>query len=84
MPLLTLFLTPVVTSELQELRDMVQQLQAEKVLANSPQSDVDSAPGSPVDSQHSVCNDPPPSERLLYIPREGKCPIFRGTADIFL
>lgn len=77
------------TNELQELRDLVHQLQAEKeqllqeqVLTTPSQPDVGSAPGSPVGPRPSVCDGPPPSERLLYIPRERRCPIFRGTSGI--
>ena len=74
-------------TELQELRDLVQQLRAEKeqllqeqLAANSLPSDSD--PGRPTDSQNSVSNNPLPIERLFYIPRERKCPTFRGTSGI--
>lgn len=66
-------------SELQELRDMVRRLQAEK--EQLLQEQAASAP-SQSNSQPIVDNDPPPVERLLYIPRERKCPIFRGPSGI--
>lgn len=68
-------------NELQELRDLVQQLQAEKeqLVKNAPAEQVDS------DSSDGGSDDPPDSptaERLVFIPRERKCPTFRGTSGI--
>jgi len=72
--------------DLQELRDLVRQLQADKeqllkerAEPNSPQS----APGpSGAGPSSGVNMDLLPPERLLYIPRERKCPSFRGPSGI--
>lgn len=80
-------------SELQELRELVDQLRAEKeqllqeqAVANSPRSGMGADPdsGSPLGSQHVGHNNSVPSERVLYIPRERKCPTFRGTSGILV
>lgn len=69
-------------NELQELKDLIQQLGdenrqlQERNAADSSPTDFD--PLSPVDFEPNVI----PPERLLYIPRERKCPLFRGTAGI--
>ena len=81
------FLATAMASELQELKDLVLRLQAEKEQllqerAVASASQLGSGPGSPAGSQRSLPNDPSPIERVLYIPRERKCPFFRGTSGI--
>lgn len=71
---------------LQELRDLVRQLQAEKeqlLEERAASSSSQSAPGpSSAGSPSGVNMDSLPPERLLYVPRERKCPVFRGTSGI--
>lgn len=70
----------------QDLRDLVQRLEAENELlrhantANASTAEAGSAgtlTEASTDNPNSV-----PVERLLYIPRERKCPLFRGTSGI--
>ncbi|XP_076848812.1 uncharacterized protein LOC143496528 [Brachyhypopomus gauderio] len=69
--------------ELQEMRELVRRLQAdnERLLQENAASQSQPGPGSGGESQETVSN-PVPVERLLYIPRERKCPVFRGRAGI--
>lgn len=65
------------SEELEQLRELVQQLKADKErLLQEQTSSPEDIPGPSIPSR-SVS-----SERLLYLPRERKCPIFRGTMGI--
>ncbi|CAL9687175.1 unnamed protein product [Knipowitschia caucasica] len=72
----------------QELRDLVQQLQSEneRLLAASNMNSGAAVPScsndcpAPLSNVHSSNGES--MERLLYIPRERKCPLFRGTSGI--
>ncbi|KAL7841777.1 hypothetical protein SRHO_G00254680 [Serrasalmus rhombeus] len=70
-------------TELQELRDLVRQLQAdnERLLREQATAQPPEAASNVSDPQQSVSNSTP-AERLLYIPRERKCPVFRGRVGI--
>ena len=71
-------------AELRELREKVRQLQADKDILVE-QAEARSSPSASTASTAS-CNaarDILPTERLLYhVPRERKCPPFRGTSGI--
>ncbi|XP_036374266.1 uncharacterized protein LOC118770612 [Megalops cyprinoides] len=74
--------------ELRELRELVRQLQADKehllqerASAQAPAA-VAPMPGSSSYHAPSSSNPVTSSERLLYLPRERKCPVFRGRAGI--
>lgn len=70
-------------TELQDLRELVRQLQAEKELLVEQAEARSAQPGSSgVASSHNANVDIVPAERLLYVPRERKCPSFRGTSGI--
>lgn len=67
----------------QDLRDLVIQLRAEKeqlaqqlVAAQAPASNSDSQPSGSVGAVGAT------PERLLYVPRERKCPMFRGNMGL--
>ncbi|KAK0135759.1 Retrovirus-related Pol polyprotein from transposon 17.6 [Merluccius polli] len=64
--------------ELNQLKDLVAQLQAENRLLREQ----DAAPGTSAASNDSAAPPPPSSapvvERLFYVPRDRKCPMFRG------
>ncbi|KAL6490489.1 hypothetical protein MHYP_G00008340 [Metynnis hypsauchen] len=71
-------------SELEELRDLVRQLKADNERLLQEQAAVQSGEGP-----SNARSDPlepvgirAPPERLLYIPRERKCPVFRGRTSI--
>ena len=70
-------------NELQELKDLVKQLQAEKEqliknqAAESHEQTVDLD-----DDDYDGTQDNPPPERFVFLPRERKCPTFRGTSGI--
>lgn len=64
----------IMSEEVQGLRDLVQRLQTENAQLKHAQPA--SATGS--DGQSTGRG----TERLLYIPRERKCPVFRGTSGI--
>ncbi|KAL6485921.1 hypothetical protein MHYP_G00053130 [Metynnis hypsauchen] len=71
-------------SELEELRDLVRQLKADNERLLQEQAAVQSGEGP-----SNARSDPlepvgirAPPERLLYIPRERKCPVFRGRTGI--
>lgn len=71
----------------EELRDLVAQLRAEneRLQAAATTSNVNSNGSSSTmsrDCQAASHNDGVSVERLLYIPRERKCPFFRGTSGI--
>ena len=83
MPGLT-FPCVAMASELQELRDLVQQLLADKKQLLSEQAQARSSQSAPGPSRVvPPCNDGNidclPTERLLCSPRERKCPLFKGT-----
>lgn len=59
-------------NELQELRDLVAQLRSE----NDQLQDRAAASTSNTDGSTSQINPNDPLERLVYIPRERKCPFF--------
>lgn len=71
------------TEELDELRELVRQLRADKEHLLQEQAPArattsDSEPSRPNPNHaHSVS-----SERLVYLPRERKCPVFRGRAGV--
>ncbi|KAL6456493.1 hypothetical protein MHYP_G00350370 [Metynnis hypsauchen] len=73
--------------ELQDLRDLVMQLRAENERLRQECAEV-SVPASPRPiapiSSPSRSSPPPcvPTERLVYIPRERKCPVFHGNMGI--
>ena len=67
--------------ELNQLKDLVAQLQAE----NQRLRERDAASGSSASTSDSVC--PPSSsatviERLVHVPRDRKCPMFRGRTGL--
>lgn len=68
------------SEEVQGLKDLVQQLQAENDRLRREQISGQPSSGSTsrIDGHLSSTG----SERLLYIPRERKCPVFRGTSGI--
>lgn len=71
--------------ELQELRDLVVQLRADKERLMQERTEV-VAPPVGASMVNSVLSDRPVTsavpERLLYVPRERKCPLFRGNPGI--
>lgn len=75
-------------NELQELRDLVQQLRAEKEQllqdqeTRAPLADLGLDSGSPVGTSHPTLTDSVSTEHLFYIPRERKCPVFRDRSGI--
>ena len=68
--------------ELSQLKDLVAQLQAENRLLREQ----DAAPGTSAASNDSAAPPPPSSapvvERLFYVPRDRKCPMFRGRTGL--
>lgn len=70
-------------TELQELRDLVEQLQADKarMLQEQAAAQCQDLPSNVVQPTETVSN-PIQPERLVYLPRERKCPIFRGRGGI--
>ncbi|XP_041863601.1 uncharacterized protein LOC121653904 [Melanotaenia boesemani] len=70
-------------NEIQDLRDLVDQLRAENEglqgRAAASTSNADAGAAGPVNINPK---DPSPVERLLYIPGKRKCPPFRGTSGI--
>lgn len=80
-------------AELQELRETIRQLQAdndrlqqERAAAQGPTTSLaggaTSNGASSNDSRPSTSREAHPSERIFYIPRERKCPVFRGNSGI--
>nr|XP_046232119.1 uncharacterized protein LOC124052199 [Scatophagus argus]XP_046232120.1 uncharacterized protein LOC124052199 [Scatophagus argus] len=75
-------------TELQELRDLVAQLRTDNERLRQEQ--VAAVPGSsiassaPVPSTVSSTLGAPLTERLIFVPRDRKCPIFRGKSGIGL
>ncbi|KAK7898384.1 hypothetical protein WMY93_019237 [Mugilogobius chulae] len=75
--------------EVQKLRDLVKKLQADNELLRQEQRTEDcetlSPSGEGISAQthprHGL-NAPTVGERILYIPRERKCPVFRGSTGI--
>lgn len=74
----------------QDLRDLVQRLEAENELlrsantantSNAETGSVGTLTEASTDNSNNS-NNSLPVERLLYIPRERKCPFFRGTSGI--
>lgn len=63
--------------ELQELRARVQQLEAER---SRLQQERDDAQAGPSTSGAPMSNGT--ADRIIYLPRERKCPIFRGTHGV--
>lgn len=68
-------------NELQELREMVQQLQAGQERLSQERASGLRQEGPSSAFQETVSN-PGSVERLFYIPRERKCPVFRGRSGI--
>ena len=80
-------------SELQDLREMVLQLRADndRLLQERVEAQCllrTSSQGGPIPSTSARSfypdGDPPVVERLLYVPRERKCPMFRGRSGMGL
>lgn len=78
-------------AEAQELRDLVQQLQTDNELLRQERAAAQEDPGEGTSSQNSIGNPTrytsghghsTTGERILYIPRERKCPSFRGSTGI--
>ncbi len=74
----------IMETELQELRDLVQQLRTD----NQRLSETQTAPIR-TESSNAVPEIPRSSsqsngshDRFVYVPRERKCPVFRGTVGI--
>lgn len=79
------------TEELQELRERVQQLQreAERLQREKTSSPIPPAEPVPSNAASNAANGDTSSrldavcpERVVYIPRERKCPVFRGSSGI--
>lgn len=78
--------------ELQELRDLVTELRAENErLKRDPPAATTPATGTPQSASGSTSTARPPDsgsvsdvtpERFLYVPRERKCPMFRGKGGL--
>lgn len=71
--------------ELQELRELVRQLQADKERLTQEQASRSAASAAmpePSTGQTVRPGNPVSTERLLYLPRERKCPMFRGRVGI--
>ena len=66
--------------ELKELREIYAQLQAENEQLRQGQASTSDQPSTPVVSTPSL----PVAERLVFMPRDRKCPIFRGRTGIGL
>lgn len=74
-------------NELQELRDLVIQLRAENERLVHERTEVTLVPssgasGSNNPGSHNNFAPTTGSERLLYVPRERKCPLFRGNVGL--
>lgn len=65
------------SEEMQELRDLVAQLRTENERLKTMHSGQGSSADAPGPSVPAV-----PTERLVFIPREKKCPTFRGSVGI--
>lgn len=74
--------------ELQELRDLVAQLRADNARLQQEQAAAvpgpSAAPSVPEPQLRSSMLTPPAMERLVLVPRDRKCPIFRGRSGIGL
>lgn len=75
------------SEEVQELRELVRQLQADKERLTQEQASRSAASTSaampePSNGQVVRPGNPVSTERLLYLPRERKCPMFRGRVGI--
>lgn len=70
--------------EIAQLRDLVTQLQAENRLMRQERED--NQPGTSAESTSSAPGHPsvyvPVTERLIYLPRDRKCPMFRGRTGL--
>lgn len=76
-------------AELQDLRDMIIQLQAdneqlrrEQAVAQNPADGAPPSGGQTNEPQPSTSRAADAGEQILYIPREHKCPVFRGNTGI--
>ena len=71
-------------AEVQDLRAMVRQLQAEKEqLSEQANARAEPVTGASTNPLSNTARDTSPAERLVYhVPRERKCPPFRGTSGI--
>lgn len=63
---------------MQGLKELIQQLQAENDRLRGEQASVQPHTSSRTAPVHNVAA----TERLLYVPRERKCPVFRGSSGI--
>lgn len=75
--------------EIQEMRDLIAQLKADNERLRQEQSrsapGTSTAPSTPSTSQSALpAPGPPVSERLVFVPRDRKCPMFRGRSGIGL
>ncbi|KAK0137080.1 hypothetical protein N1851_026725 [Merluccius polli] len=71
--------------ELQELRDLVAQLKVDNERLRQEQAPVGPAPSATLSTSSVVPNaSAPAAERLVFVPRDRKCPMFRGRSGIAL
>lgn len=71
--------------ELQELRDLVAQLKADNEKLRQEQAPAGPAPSAiPSTSSAVPIASIPVAERLVFVPRDRKCPMFRGRSGIAL
>ncbi|XP_023815430.1 uncharacterized protein LOC110015877 [Oryzias latipes] len=69
--------------QVQDLTDLVSRLQAENERLRQQQAAA-SGPGAAPATLAGPSTNPPVVERLLYVPRDRKCPMFRGRTGIGL
>ncbi|KAK0145448.1 hypothetical protein N1851_015636 [Merluccius polli] len=71
--------------ELQELRALVAQLKVDNERLRQEQAPVGPAPSATLSTSSAVPNaSAPAAERLVFVPRDRKCPMFRGRSGIAL
>lgn len=66
-------------NELEQLKDLVARLQAENDQMRQEQEASRPGPGTSSDSSATTA---PVTERLIYLPRDRKCPLFRGRGGL--